>query len=310
MKSKYQADPLLSDVAIAYTNDAYVAEEFLPSYSVKKQDGKHWIYNRGRFRNTPSERATGAQSGEVELSLTTGLPYSLTDHALKMFVPDEDAENSTAPTDPYSDATEFLSDQLLVQKEIEAKDLLTSTANLTQNVTLTSTDRFDDYANSDPFSVFEQGKQTVHAATHREVNKVLIPVQVWNKLKYHPAFLEKIKYTQRGQITPDLLASLLEVDKVVIAKPGYNTANEGQADSMSYIWGKDILMAAVAPMVAPKTLTLGLNYQWSAKTKNIKRLRGVIEEDREGEYVRIGGDYRQQKLISASCGYLIKTAVS
>jgi hypothetical protein len=227
-----------------------------------------------------------------------------------MFVADEDIENSQAPTDPLTDATEHLTELLLVNKEIEAKTILTDTAQMTQNVTLTGPDQFNDFDNSDPFSVFEQGKQTVHAATHKEVNRVGIPKQVWDKLKYHPAFLEKVKYTQRGQITPDLLAALLEVDQVIIMKAGYNTTREGQTDAMGYIWGKDIVMAHVADKLTGKTLSLGLNYQWSKKSKTIKRLRGVVEDDREGQYVRIGGDYRQQKLISAECGFLIKAAIA
>ena len=134
--------------------------------------------------------------------------------------------------------------------------------------------------------------------------------QVWDKLKYHPAFLERIKYTQRGQVTPEIAASLFEVDKILIGAAGKNTATEGQTDSMSYIWGKDMLLAYVAPRIQPKMLTLGFNYQWAKKSKNVKRLRGTDEEDRNGTYVRVGDDYYDMNIVAASCGYLMKTVVS
>ena len=104
--NRYQGyDPILSNVAIGYTNDAYVAEMLLPEILVNFQTGKHWIYDQGRFRNEPSKRATASKSGEVALKLTTGLPYYCEDLALQMTVADEDVDNATTPTDPFTDAT-------------------------------------------------------------------------------------------------------------------------------------------------------------------------------------------------------------
>src|SRR4051794_25748932 len=238
MTNRYQGvDPILTNVAIGYSNDAYIASKLLPALPVNFQTGKHWVYNQGRFRNTPAKRATGAKSGEVELTLTTGNPYFCEDHALKQLVADEVVENAITPTDPYTDATENVSEMLMIGREVEAATLLTSTANITQNTTLSGTSRFDDYSNSDPFATLETGRQTIHSATHLMPNTLVMGKQVWNKLKYHPAFLERIKYTQRGQVTPEIAAALFEVDQILIGAAGYNNTKEGQTDSMSYIWG-------------------------------------------------------------------------
>ncbi|MEK7994720.1 MAG: major capsid protein [Planctomycetota bacterium] len=216
--NRYQGqDLILSNVAIGYTNDAYVAGLLLPEVPVNFQTGKHWIYDQARFSNTPSKRATGSESGEVELTLTSGLPYFCEDHALKQFVPDEDVENATTPTDPFTDATENVSERLLIAREVEAATLLTSTANITQNTTLSGTSQFSDYSNSDPFTTIETGKQTIHSATHLAPNVAVMGKQAWDKLKYHPALMERVKYSQRAQMTPDLVASLLEIDKIIVA---------------------------------------------------------------------------------------------
>jgi hypothetical protein len=79
-----------------------------PRFRSISRTGKHWIYDKGRFRSQPSKRAAGANSAEVELSLTTGLPYACEDHTINMFVLDEDVGNATTPTNPFEDATEFL----------------------------------------------------------------------------------------------------------------------------------------------------------------------------------------------------------
>ena len=90
----------------------------------------------------------------MNLDLTTGKPYYCEDHALKQFVLDEDVENATTPTDPFTDATENVTERLLIAKEVEAAQLLTDTSVITQNTTLSGTSRLDD-SNSDPFATIE-----------------------------------------------------------------------------------------------------------------------------------------------------------
>lgn len=301
-------DPMLTNVAIAYKNDAYIAEQLLPTLPVARQTGKHFIYDRGRFRNVPNKRGTGAPSNEVTLTLTTGTPFFCEDHALKQFVPDEDVENAITPTDPYQDATENVSELHLVSREIETATLLTSTANLTQNTTLSGTSQWSDFSNSDPIKDIRTGKQTVHSAIHQNPNTLIMGRQVWDKLIDHPAFLERVKYSQLGVMTADLMARIFEVDRILVGAAGKNTATEGQTDSMSYIWGKDAVLAYIAPRIQPKMITLGLTYQW--QQMEVKRLRGTDEEDREGTYIRVGGFYYNEKIVAASAGYLIKTAVA
>lgn len=309
MTNRYQGvDPLLTGVSIGYTNSAYIADLVLPSLPVSRQTDKHFIYDKGRFRVEDNKRGAGANSKEVTLNLTTGLPYFCEDHALKEFVLDEDVDNAAPGMDPMVDATENVTELHMVAKEVEAAALLTDTGVMTQNVTLSGTSQFSDYANSDPFSVIETGKQTIHAAIHVDPNVAIIGKQVWDKLKHHPAFLERVKYSQKGTISEDLLASLIGVDRIIIAAAGKNTAVEGQADSMSYIWGKNIVLAYINPRLGKKSLTLGVTYQW--KSRKVERIRGANEEDRKGTYVRVGEHYYDQKLVAASAGYLIKNAVA
>lgn len=299
---------MLTNVAIGYTNDDYVAELLLPSFPVAKQSGQHFVYDRGRFRNNPTKRSSGAPSNETTLKLTTGNSYFAEDHAQKMFVSDEDVKNSISPTDPFQDATEFVTEQVMIDREIEMVSMLTATATMTQNTTLTGPNQWNDFGNSDPIANIRTGKQTVHSAVHKNPNTLVLGRQVWDKLIDHPAFIERIKYSALGVMTTELMARILEVDRVIIAAAGKNTAKEGQTDSMSYIWGKDALLCYVAPRITPKMITLGLTYTW--EQLQVERLRGSTEEDRKGTYVRVGNWYFDQNTIAVSCGYLVKNAIA
>lgn len=306
---RYQGvDPLLTGVSIGYENSAYIADQLLPTLPVSKQSDKHFIFDKGRFRVEDNKRGAGSSSKEVTLNLTTGLPYFCEDHALKEFVTDDEVDNAVAGMDPMVDATENVSELHLVAKEVEAATMLTDTAVLTQNTTLSGTSQWSDYANSDPIGVIKTAKQTIHAAIHVDPNVLVLGKQVFDKLSDHPAFLERVKYSQLGVMTPDLMARIFGVDRVIIAAAGKNTAVEGQTDSMSYIWGRNAILAYINPRLGKKTITLGLTYQW--KTRKVERLRGSNEEDRKGTYVRVGDHYYDQNLVSVSAGYLIKNAVA
>jgi hypothetical protein len=304
-------DPILTNLALGYSNEAYVAERLLPTLPVGTQSGKHFIYDRARFRPSPTGgvRAQGANSEEVKLSLTAGLPYFCDDHAKKIFVTDEDVDNNVQTlTDPFQDATEHVTDIQLIDREVEAASVLTDTSIMTQNVTLSGSDQFNDSANSDPVSVVQTAKTAIHAATFQMPNRLLIGKQVIDALMNHPDFIERVKYSQLGVLTSDLLARIFDVEEVIVASAGKNTSAYGQTDTMGYIWGKNMILAYVDPRPRAKFLTLGLTYQW--KSAIVERLRGTDEQDRRGTYVRRGDHYYDQKLVSASAGYLIKNAVA
>jgi hypothetical protein len=301
-------DPMLTNVAIAYQNDAYIANLIFPYFDVKKQSGKHFVYDRGRFRLNKTLRAAGSGSNEVTLKLTTGDTYFCEDHALKQFVPDEDIDNAITPTSPLVDATENVTDMIKVDEEDALATYMANTSNLTNNVTLSGTDQWSDYTNSDPFDDIETGIQTIHSKLFVRPNTLVLGRQVWDKLKHHPDLLERVKYSQKGVITTDLLAALVGVDRVIIAAAGKNTAKEGQTDSMGYIWGKHAWVLFINPRIAPKMITFGFSYRW--KTMKVEKLRGTDEEDRKGTYVRLGDHYYDQQIVSVDAAYLIKNAVA
>ena len=307
--NRYQGvDPVLTNVSIGYQNAAYIAELLYPTLPVSKQSGKHFVYDKGRFRINDNKRGAGAASKEVTLDLTTGNPYFCEDHALKQFVTDEDVDGAVPPMDPMVDATENVTEMHMVERENTLATALTDTAVLTQNTTLSGASQWSDYTNSDPFTNIETAKQTIHESIYVDPNTLVLGKQVWDKLKHHPAFLERVKYSQKGVISEDLLASLVGVDRVIIAAAGKNSAVEGQTDSMAYIWGKHAILAYINPRLGQKMITLGLTYQW--KTRKVERLRGTNEEDRKGAYVRVGDHYYDMNLVSASAGYLVKNAVA
>lgn len=304
IQSQVVVDPVLGNVSIKYTNDSFIADQIFPTVPVSKQTGKYYVYDKANLRINKTTRAAGSGANEVDFGLSTA-SFSCDDHALKDFVADEIADQADAALNPLADATETVTEMLMLDRESNLAALITSTANLTQNTTLSGTSQWSDYSNSDPIGDIRTARQTVHLGTFKKANTIIMGKQVFDMLAEHPQIIERVKYSQLGVLTEELLARVFQVEKILVGEAGYNSAAEGQTDSMSYIWGKDVIVAFIAPAVRLKQVTLG--YTFTYANRIVKRWR---DEDREGTYVRVGSDNYVQKIVAATAGYLIKTAVA
>jgi len=298
-------DPALSNVSIRYTNDNFIADLVLPMVKTAKQTGKYYVYDKANLRIDKTNRAAGSAANEIDFGVAPSGTFACDDHALKGFVADEIQDQADAALNPLVDETETVTEKLLLDREQNAATLLTSSSNITQYTALSGTSQWSDYSNSDPIGDIRTARTTIHQNTFKKPNTLIMGKQVWDMLVEHPQLIERVKYSQLGVITEELVARLFQVEKVIVGEAGSNTANEGQADSLSYIWGKNAIVAYIAPQVKIKMLTLGVTFTYS--TRIVKRWR---DEDREGTYVRVGNDNYVQKIVAAAAGYLIQTAIA
>ena len=174
-------DPILTNLSIAFSNEQYIASKIWPYFDVQKQSGKHFIYDKGRFRINNTLRAAGSPSNEVTLKFTTGLPYFCEDHSLKQFVTDEDVDNAVVAGAPENDATENVTDMLLIDEEVDLATTMADTGVLTSNTTLSGTSQWSDYNNSDPFTNIETAKATIHESIYQRPNTLIMGKQVFEQ---------------------------------------------------------------------------------------------------------------------------------
>lgn len=298
-------DPALTDVSVKYANQVFIADLVLPVVKVGKQTGKYYIYDKSNLRQDKTLRAAGSPANEVEYGLSLSGVFFCDDHSLKGFVPKEVIEQAEAALNPLVDEAENVTEKLLIDREIAAANLVTSTANLTQNTTLSGTAQWSDYTNSDPIADLRTAKNTVHQNTFRRANTLIMSMSVFNTLADHPKIIARVQYSQLGVVTKELLATLFGVDQVLIGEAGYNTANEGQTDSLAYIWGKHAVLAYIEKSPKLKMLSLGATFTYD--TRVVERWD---DGDRKGTYVRAGNDYYVHKIIAKECGYLIRNAIA
>jgi hypothetical protein len=306
-------DQLLTILSHAYMNEAenYIADKVFPVIPVRKQSARIAKYTKADwFRDEASLRSPGTESAGTGFSVDTTDTYFCDNYAVHKDIADEVRENTDAPYDPDLEATMLVTDRLLLRREIAfAADFMAiSKWGTDANKTAAP---WSDYGTGDPIGDVETGKDTIHKTTAREANKIVIGREVWSKLKHHPDFIERIKYTQRGVLTTDIVAAILEIGQILIGKAIKNTYVEGQTDAAaaySYVVGDSALLLHVAPRPALLTPSAGYTFHWSnfGALSFIRRLRNDFTQvDRIEAHT-----YFDQKAIGTDLGYYLYNLVA
>ncbi len=296
-------DTILTNISIQYRNAAYVGTQIMPIVPVKKKSDIYYIYDSkaDRFRIPKTLRAPKTESRTVDWKVTTD-GYVCDEHALNDLIDDIEKKNADKPLNLEVDTVEFITDILQLGLEMRIKDMLETT--LTKNAPTNGV--WSDYTTEtiDPIADIEIAKAAIHAVIFREPNVLLLGKAVYDKLKHHPKILELIKYSQKGVVTTDLLASLFGIEKVIVGEAGYNSAKEGKAAVLNYLWGKNAILAYVEPRPGIKKFSLGYTFQ----SKKFQTRRARIET-KHSDWFEVG-DIETEKLICAACGYRISPAIT
>jgi len=301
-KGDVHTDAVLSGVSVMYHNDEFIADQVLPVIPVKNESDLYYTYTRN-WRLPEARRAAGAEAAEVEWNLSTDT-YTCEEYALKDKIPDRVRNNADKPLNMDVDTTENLTHLIQLSREKRVADIVFAGGNHGSTSALSGANQWDDYAGSDPIGNVRTARATVHLASGRTPNVMIVGKQVHDKLLDHPDILERIKYTQKGLVTADLLATLFEVDKYIIGRSMYDDSQSGGSENLGYVWGKNVALVYAEPSPGIKKISYG--YQFQSRGFRVKKWR---DEKVESDFIE-AGEIRDEKVVGTSCGYLYTTVVS
>jgi len=296
-------DAAMTQFSLEYRNSGFVADQVFPFTKVNKESDYYFVYGREQYMIPETIRGPSSEYNRVSATLST-VQYSCQEYGLEIPIDDRERDNADAPLNPDKEATELATKLLLLAWEKRVIDIVTSTSLITQNTTLSGTDQWSDYTNSDPLGDIDTGAQTILKAIGEPPNTLIMGREVFDKLKWHPDITDLVKYTQKAVVTPDLLASCLSLDRCLVAHSIYNTAKEGATESISFLWGKKALLAYIDPNAGVRGMTLGKSF--GTKDRLVERYR----EDKIRSDVVRALHIVDEKLICANAGYLIADAVA
>jgi hypothetical protein len=308
-------DAILTNLSVAYLQKAenFVSWQTFKTIPVDKQSDLYFIYNKADwFRDEAEIRADATESAGSGYTLSQG-NYFCPVYAFHKDIGDQVRENTDNPLDPDRDATQFVTQRMMLRQERQwVNDYFTTGIWGTDSVGGTGFTQWDDYAGSDPIQDIEVGKQTILQNTGFDANLLVVGYQVWRALKNHPELVDRIKYTSADVITEELVAKYFEVDKVLVAKAIYNTAKEGQAASFAFTHGKSALLCYANPNPGILQPSAGYQFTWRGVSDGLGANIGIsrfrmqhLRADRvEAQMAWVN------KLVGADLGYFYSNAVS
>ena len=312
-------DVALTNISIAWPNYEFVGNQLLPQVIVQKQSNLSYVFNREAWAVDPGGdlRAPGTVANEVPGMRVSTQPYFAKEHALQTPVTDEERENVDSPFAPDRDGTELVTSKVLLQREIAIQTLVTTAANYpaAYTTTLAGTTQWNDYVNSDPILNIKVGVRQVHSGLFTRVNTAIVPWLVMSTLEDHPDIIERIKYSERGILTEEIIAAVFGIPNIIIPGVGYDSANPGQSNSLGYLWGKDVVLAWVPPRAGLKIPAFGYEFVWGYGGGTPQVVDRWREEPRKSDLIRVARRY-DLKLTALDAngksiaGYVIKAAIA
>lgn len=309
MKHPFPLNPILTGIALSYSNGAYIADRIMPRRNVPAPLFSWNIYNRKeRFTIPNTVVGRTGKPNQVEFGATK-TESSVEDYALDDPIPAIDTEAAAAQgggIDPEADAVEGITDLLMLDREVRVAGIVTADGNYaaSQIATPTQYNKWNWYGDdtnpaSDPL---DQVLGAMDAMIIKP-NQMVLGNTVATALRKHPRIVKAWHANEGGEGVVPLayLASLFDVQEVLVGEAWYNTANLGQDESLSRVWGDFCSLLYKNPNSNfRRGVTWGLTAQWGG------RISGSIEDKdlgmRGGKRVRVGESVKEL-VIATDCGW-------
>lgn len=303
-------DKLLTGVSSAYVPKGFICEQVLPTVQSKQYSGLLGKYGTNHLRIENSVKGGRGKYRQVETRVYSTTSYLIEGHGLEGFVSKEDYANVEEPFDAERDEVMGISTMLWLEKEKTLADALSNTSVITQNVTLSGTSQFNDYANSDVLGVTTTAQNTILNATGVLPNLCIMDVYLWKVLRYHPQLLDALgfKWDRPGGMSQDEMAKALGVDQVLFGSARYESAKEGQASSLASVWGKSMIFC-VAPAQA-EIMQKSVGYLVRPTGSQPRKVYKESNFNPPGSTKVLVEDEYDMLISDASCAYLIASAVA
>jgi len=284
----YVSSPL-TNVAIAWkrqNREDFVADRVFPIVPVQQQGGKYWKFHRPDWRRTKAQvRAPSTESVGIGWRTTTDVYYADV-YAVHADIDDRTRANADSIFRLDRTFTEQVMNDLHLRREKDWNAAFFGTGKWGRDLTgvtgTPSTDQFVKFseAASTPVEDFRGWRRGFKRITGLDANGVVMGPSVEDTLLDHAAIIERIKYTQRGTISRDLLASFLGIGTIYVPEAVEVTSPEkadltADADDATYefIGSEDaMLMVHTTGSPSRETPSAGYTFSWA----------GLIGSSREG----------------------------
>lgn len=257
-------DEVLTDLAVAYIQDQdlYIATKVFPIITVAKQSNKYIVWDKNDwFRDEAQKRTDSTESAGSGFRLSQD-SYFCDVWAFHKDLGSQVRRNQDAGLNLEQATVNFVTQRILLRQEIQWVTDFFTTGVWATDYSVAA--QWDDYATSDPIEDFESQKEVMANTTGFLPNTAVFGYSAMRRLKSHPDIVDRVKYTGTGarNITEQVVAEILGLDNVYVARAIKATNVEGETAAYSMIHGKHAWLGYVNPTPALEAPSAGLTFAW------------------------------------------------
>jgi hypothetical protein len=320
-------------MSVGYMQEAtdFVAGNVFPQIPVPNKSDVYYIYNRGDFfRNNMKKRAPGTPAVAGGYKLATGT-YIADVWAEKKIIDDQIRANSDSPLAPDKDATQWLTMQALINRDVNWCDAYfkagvwgTDIVGVGSGTPTPGSQVLQwDKNGSTPVADILAGHKAMKAATGKFPNTLVLGTDSYFSLLTNAEIIDRLKYGQTapGPVTVSTndLAQLFKVKRVLVASAIQTSSAEDMVsnsdttpDTFGFIAGKHAALYYSADSPGIFEASAGYTFNWTglmgatAGGMRIKKYRWEIDS---ADHVEIESAYTFG-LVAKYLGYFFSGVVS
>lgn len=291
---------VLSNVAVEYKNNAYIADEILGAVPVQKENDLYYTFVRD-FRVPEARRANRAAANMITWGVSTS-SYTLQEYALSDLISERDRQGSDS-INLDMQTTEFLMDKIMLHYEVDTQKLLFTTGSWSGNATLVSTTSWRvNTTGSTPVQNMLSATSYIVTNSGRRPNTLVLGYVTFDALKLNTDITNRIQYVERAFATKEVLASVFDVGTIYVGESVSDTGVAPLTESLGYVWGPDALLAYFESSPGMKKLSAAYTFQMQdVKTKKWR------EEKLNGDMIEVSC-MKTPRLVATNCAYFFKSA--
>jgi hypothetical protein len=298
-----------TSISLWYRQRKFVAEDIFPRVGVDDLMGRWPKFSKQAFRALLVSGAPGSSPRRFTLDQEPWGTYLAKADQIAVESPDlarNHTDNKAEWDMLHQDTAKGI---IALNKELQAIGLI-NTTNISQNSTLTGTNKWSDYINSDPLTEIMTRIETIQQSIGVDSNdmELLLPRPVYRTLRRHPRIMEEIKYTQNllgKPISGQNLADALEIRRIVVADNLKLTSAEGQTDVLAYNWGNIAMLYFHTGSPSRLTPNFGYTFWVTPDSYEIKRIRN---EENDSDVFK-SQEVRDMQITEPNAAYLWNTPI-
>jgi len=285
----------MTKVAVEYPVQQFISEQAAPGLKVNKESDKYYKFKKSHLIPTNDERAINTKAKRIMWEIDETPTYVCQEYTLESILADRIRENQDPPIKSDITTVQNLVQVHLMNQEVRVKALY-ATRDASGSTPNPLWDGTDPTIEKDIDTVMDK----VELNFGTPPNTIIMNKAVYKVVKKDPTLRGLWKYlpipAEQVFSLEKMFALMFGINTFLVAGAVYNTANKGQTEALSRLWGKNVYFAYLEP--SPDLMRASFAYNINTKRKQISNRR---DEDYDGTVYRVKTIQTEKVICPEAC---------